>query len=102
MVEVCECEEYKIRPICRIILARRRLISVNGIMSSIVYLKQGMASSEEALIGRLMHFVEDSDLTFYQIASRIGTTGTILSMWLSGAARPNTTDLTQIESLLKR
>jgi hypothetical protein len=78
-----------------------RLISVNGIMSSTVYLEQGGDSSEDALIARLRRFVEDSDLSFYQIASRAGTTGTILSMWLSGAAKPNTTDLLQIERLLK-
>ena len=70
-------------------------------MSSTVYFEQGGDSSKDALIARLRRFVEDSDLTFYQIASRIGTTGTILSMWLSGAAKPSANDLLQIECLLK-
>ena len=69
-------------------------------MSSTVHLDQGEDSSEDALIVRLRRFVEDSDLSFYQIASRVGTTGTVLSMWLSGAAKPNAIDLLQIESLL--
>jgi len=87
--------------ICRIIFVIHRLISVNGIMSSTVYFEQGGDSSKDALIARLRRFVEDSDLTFYQIASRVGTTGTILSMWLSGAAKPSANDLLQIECLLK-
>jgi len=48
-------------------------------MSFTVHFEQGGDSSEDALIARLRRFVEDSDLTFYQIASRVGTTGTILS-----------------------
>ena len=70
-------------------------------MATVVNSKEGEGLSREALIARLRRFVEDSDLSFYQIASRAGTTGTILSMWLSGAAKPNTTDLLQIERLLK-
>ena len=66
-------------PICRIIFVILRLTSVNGIMSFTVHFEQGGDSSEDALIARLRRFVEDSDLTFYQIASRVGTTGTILS-----------------------
>jgi hypothetical protein len=89
------------RRFAELISVIHRLISVNGIMSSTVYLEQGGDSNEDALIARLRRFVEDSDLSFYQIASRAGTTGTILSMWLSGAAKPNTTDLLQIETLLK-
>jgi len=87
--------------IYRIIFDIHRLIPVNGIMSS-VYHNEGGKPGEEALIDRLSRFVEGSDLSFYQIASRVGTTGAILSMWLAGTARPNTTELVQIESFLKR
>jgi DNA transposition AAA+ family ATPase len=64
--------------------------------------KQGEERSEEALIVRLSRFVEDSDLSLYQIASLIGTSGTILSMWLAGTARPHLPELAEIEKLLKR
>jgi DNA transposition AAA+ family ATPase len=57
---------------------------------------------EEALIARLKRFVEDSDLSFYQIASRVGTSGAILSMWLAGTARPGNAELANIESLFLR
>jgi hypothetical protein len=70
-------------------------------MFSIVHSKEGEEPSHEALIGRLRRFVEDSDLSFYQIASRVGTTGTILSMWLARTAKPNTTELASIENLLQ-
>ena len=70
-------------------------------MSFIVHLKKGEEPGAEALIGRLRRFVEDSDLSFYQIASRVGTTGTILSMWLAGTAGPNTTELAEIERFLQ-
>jgi transcriptional regulator with XRE-family HTH domain len=52
-------------------------------------------------IFRLRHLVEDSDLSFYQIASLLGTSGTILSMWLSGTARPDRSELGEIEKLLE-
>ena len=55
----------------------------------------------EGLLGRLRRFVEDSDLSFYQIASCVGTTGTILSMWLARTAEPNTTELAKIESFFQ-
>ena len=71
-------------------------------MSSVVNSKEGEEPSEEALIVRLRRFVEDSDLSLYQIASLIGISGTILSMWLAGTARPNMTDLDEIEKLIKR
>ena len=44
------------------------------------------AARESALVARLRQFVEDSDLSFYEIASRIGTSGGILSFWLAGTA----------------
>jgi DNA transposition AAA+ family ATPase len=70
-------------------------------MSSIVNSKEGEEASEEALIVRLRRFVEDSDLSLYQIASLIGISGTILSMWLAGTARPHMAELDEIEKLLK-
>ncbi len=58
-------------------------------------------SAEITVIVRLRQFVEDSDLSFYQIASLIGTSGTILSMWLAGTARPHMTKLDEIEKFLR-
>jgi hypothetical protein len=60
-----------------------------------------LADAGESLIGRLRRFIEDSPLTFYQIASLIGTSGTILSMWIAGTARPHTMELIAIDRLLK-
>ena len=57
--------------------------------------------SGETLIVKLRQFVEDSDLSLYQIASLIGTSGTILSMWLAGTAKPHMTELDEIEKFLK-
>jgi len=42
--------------------------------------REGEAARERALVARLRQFVEDSDLSFYKIASRIGTSGGTLSM----------------------
>ena len=56
------------------------------------------AASERALVARLRQFVEDSDLSFYKIASRIGTSGGILSLWLAGTARPRAEELAAIEN----
>jgi DNA transposition AAA+ family ATPase len=56
---------------------------------------------EEPLIFGLRRFVEDSDLSLFQIASRVGVRTTILSMWLAGTARPNRNELDEIEKLLK-
>jgi DNA transposition AAA+ family ATPase len=63
--------------------------------------KDGGESSEKALVVRLRQFVEDSDLSFYKIASRIGTSGGILSMWLSERAKPGPEKLDAIEKFLK-
>lgn len=62
--------------------------------------KEGEEPSEKALIARLRQFVENSDLSFYKIASRIGTSGGILSMWLAGTARPHAEELVAIETFL--
>jgi DNA transposition AAA+ family ATPase len=59
------------------------------------------AARERALVGRLREFVENSDLSFYKIASRIGTSGGILSLWLAGTARPRTEELAAIEKFLQ-
>jgi len=72
---------------------------VNGFVS---FPKEGEEPNEEALIRRLRRFVEHSDLSFYQIASLIGTSGSTLSMLLAGTARPNTTELAAIDRFLKR
>jgi len=63
--------------------------------------KEGEESSEKSLVARLRQFVEDSDLSFYKIASRIGTSGGILSMWLSERAKPGPEELVAIEKFLK-
>ena len=46
--------------------------------------KEREAARERVLVARLEQFIEDSDLSFYKIASRVGTSGGILSMWLAG------------------
>jgi DNA transposition AAA+ family ATPase len=71
-------------------------------MFSFPHSKEGEGPRAEALIARLRVFVEDSDLSFYRIASRVGTTGTTLSMWLARTAKPNTAELAAIERLLGR
>jgi DNA transposition AAA+ family ATPase len=64
--------------------------------------KEGEESpNDDALIARLRRFVEDSDLSFYKIASRVGTSGGILSMWLAGTARPDAEELAEIEKFLR-
>jgi DNA transposition AAA+ family ATPase len=63
---------------------------------------EGEESGEKALLARLRQFVEDSDFSFYKIASSIGTSGGILSMWLAGTARPHTEELAAIEKTLGR
>ena len=64
-------------------------------------LQEGRDPNEEALVERLRQFVENSDLSFYRIASCIGTSGGILSMWLAGKARPRAVELAAIEKFLK-
>ena len=59
------------------------------------------AARERALVARLREFVEDSDLSFYKIASRIGTSGGILSLWLAGTAKPRAEELAAIEKFLQ-
>jgi hypothetical protein len=63
--------------------------------------KQGEAAKERALVARLRQCVEDSDLSFYKIASCIGTSGGILSLWLAGTAKPRAKDLAAIEKFLQ-
>jgi hypothetical protein len=72
---------------------------MNGLMALIRF-KEGEEPGEKALMARLRRFVEDSDLSFYKIASRVNTSGTTLSMWLAGTARPQTEELAEIEKLL--
>jgi DNA transposition AAA+ family ATPase len=63
--------------------------------------KEREESCEKPLIARLRQFVEDSDVSLYKIASSVGTSGGILSMWLSGTARPGPEELAAIEKFLK-
>jgi DNA transposition AAA+ family ATPase len=70
-------------------------------MDFVVRSNEGEEPSEEALVARLRQFVEDSDLSFYKIASRIGTSGGILSMWLAGTAWPHSEKLAAIEKFLE-
>ena len=63
--------------------------------------KEGEESSEKALIARLRQFVEDSDVSLYKIASRIGTSGGTLSMWLSERAKQGPEEFDAIEKFLK-
>jgi DNA transposition AAA+ family ATPase len=63
--------------------------------------KQREAARERMLVARLRQFIEDCDLSFYKIASRVGTSGGILSMWLAGTARPRAEELAAIEKFLQ-
>ena len=81
--------------------AIERLLRVNGFMSSVVNPEnEEEPPSDAAIVVKLMRLVENSDLSFYQIASLMGTSGTILSMWLAGSAKPQPTNLDEIERLL--
>jgi hypothetical protein len=79
----------------------RPSFSVHALMATVVNSKEGEEPSREALTVRLRRFVEDSDLSFYRIASLVGTSGTTLSMWLAGTARPRPTELDEIEKFLR-
>jgi transcriptional regulator with XRE-family HTH domain len=68
-------------------------------MSTAVNSKDGEESRRRELVARLRRYVEDSDLSFYQIATLVGTSGTNLSMWLAGTNRPKTSELDEIEKL---
>ena len=56
-------------------------------MSFIVNSKQEKEPIEVEQTNRLRRLIEDSDLSLYQIASLIGTSPTILRMWLAGTTR---------------
>ena len=63
--------------------------------------KEGREPNDEALLERLRQFVENSDLSFYKIASCLGTSGGTLSLWLARKARPRAEELAAIEKFLK-
>jgi DNA transposition AAA+ family ATPase len=63
--------------------------------------KEGEESRRRELVFRLRRYVEDSDLSFYRIATLVGTSGTNLSMWLAGTNRPKTSELNEIEKLFE-
>ena len=71
-------------------------------MSSVVHRQEGEPAREMISVARLAEFVESSPLSFYQIASLIGISGAVLSMWLAGTARPSMTKLEAIENFLRR
>jgi len=73
----------------------------NGFMVFEERSKEGEAARERALVGRLRQFIEDSDISFYKIASRVGTSGGILSMWIAGTARPRAEELAAIKRFLQ-
>ena len=73
----------------------------NGFMVFQERSKEGEAARERALVARLRQFVEDSDLSFYKIVSRVGTSGRILSMWIAGTARPRAEELAAIKRFLQ-
>jgi DNA transposition AAA+ family ATPase len=75
---------------------------MKGFMTSVTSPKEGEESNPSALVARLRQFVENSDLSFYKIASRIGTSGGILSMWFAGTTRPRAEELAAIEKFLER
>jgi DNA transposition AAA+ family ATPase len=68
-------------------------------MSTAVNSKEGEEPRRRELVARLKRYVEDSDLSFYRIATLVGTSGTNLSMWLAGTNRPKTAELDEIEKL---
>ncbi len=70
-----------------------------GFMAFVLRSKDGEQPGEDTLIARLRQLVEGSDLSFYKIASRVGTSGTTLSMWLAGTAKPHPEELARIEKL---
>jgi hypothetical protein len=70
-------------------------------MGTAVNSKDGEEPRRRELVARLRRYVEDSDLSFYRIATLVGTTGTNLSMWLAGTNRPKTSELDEIEKLFE-
>jgi DNA transposition AAA+ family ATPase len=71
-------------------------------MAFFANLSEGDQPAEEALIVKLRRFVEDSDDSLYQIAELMGISGTVLSMWLAGTAKPHPNERDQIERFLRR
>lgn len=69
-------------------------------MPFVVCQKEGSEPSEKATIERLLRFIEESDVSFYQIASLIGTSSGMLSMWLARTTKPDSTQLATIERFL--
>jgi DNA transposition AAA+ family ATPase len=69
-------------------------------MAFVVRAEGGDELNEPALVVRLRQFVENSDHSFYRIASGVGTSGAILSMWLAGTAKPGDKELAEIERFL--
>jgi DNA transposition AAA+ family ATPase len=49
-----------------------------------------------SLLRALRRFVEDSDQSIPRIAELMGVSGTTLSMWIAGTAKPTTSKLLEI------
>jgi hypothetical protein len=45
-------------------------------------------SEEQALLGGLRRYVEESDLSIPRLGELMGVSGAILSMWIAGTAKP--------------
>jgi len=100
-VRVALNNQFRDRKFLEKMIAPDGLLPVKGFMDFAARSKEGREPNEEALVERLRQFVENSDLSFYKIASRIGTSGGTLSMWLAGKPRPHAEELAEIEKFLK-
>jgi DNA-binding transcriptional regulator YiaG len=57
---------------------------------------------ENALLGDLRRFVEESEPSIPKIASLMGVFTATLSIWIAGAAKPSKKELLMIKSFLER
>jgi len=55
---------------------------------------------EQALLGDLRTFVEESDLSIPRLAELMGVSGAILSMWIAGTAKPQPIKLLEVKGFL--
>jgi DNA-binding transcriptional regulator YiaG len=56
---------------------------------------------EQALLGDLKRFVEETDLSIPRLAELMGVSGAILSMWIAGTAKPQRRKLLEVKGLLR-
>ncbi len=55
---------------------------------------------EQAFLGDLRRFVEESDLSIPRLAELLGVSGAILSMWIAGTAKPQPIKLLEVKRFL--